>query len=87
MRTKITDLIGEDIAGKRAVTTQEQYYYQYPQGVPVRTMIDVVRRKRDGHFWVTMRWERDPKLGVSDCGFSGYREDTAGDPLTLEFVS
>lgn len=91
-RIKLSELVGKDVRGKRAITTSPEYYYQYPGGVPVRTLIAVdsyrekYKRTSGPHrtyTWYRVRWERTND--VSDCGYAGYREDCEY-PVTVEFV-
>lgn len=90
MRVPLSELVGQDVKGRRAITTSPEHYYQYPEGVPVHTLISVdsYREKYKGtsgahrfYTWYRVRWE---KQGM-DCGFSGYREDCKT-PVTVEFV-
>src|SRR5215471_554228 len=86
-RIALKDLVGVDVAGRQAITTSPEYYYQYPQGVPIRTLVGVFKTARKDHtgkhwIWYTVRWEREPG---DTCDFSGYREDSER-PVTVEFL-
>lgn len=92
MRIPLSELVGKDVKGRKAIATAREHYYLYPDGVPVHTLIAVetYKEKYTGtsgphrfYRWYRVRWQK--QNGMMDCGFSGYRED-CNTPVTLEFV-
>lgn len=91
-RIPLSELVGKDVKGRKAITTSPAHYYQYPEGVPVHTLIAVTKYREfykgtsGPHRWYTwykVTWEKEN--GKIDCGFSGYREDSVT-PVTVQFV-
>jgi hypothetical protein len=79
MKISVESLVGKDIAGLKAITNNPIYLYQYPVGFPVRTLKEAKYKTEGGFKWLYIYWEKDGSM--SDCGFSGWREDHFEQPM------
>ena len=85
----VKDLVGHDVAGRMANVTRPIYRDQYANdpknsGGRIRELTCVEVKREKGKRWLYLRWKRDT-TDMSDCGYSGWREDTTDTP-TVELL-
>jgi hypothetical protein len=81
-RVPISELVGTDIAGRRAITTAPEHYYLYPDGVPIRELLRAEKRVTRTATWFYLFWKPE---NHRDIGYSGHRSDSRK-PLTVQFM-
>ncbi|HXP82611.1 MAG TPA: hypothetical protein VN976_22115 [Verrucomicrobiae bacterium] len=85
-RVPLSELVGADVRGRRAITMAPEHYYLFPKGVPIRELLRVEKRVTRTATWFYVYWKPG---GHGDPGYTGYRDDgpqVRQRRITVEFV-